>query len=97
MTERFVGYAFEYRFDVHALEHIIRMAECVGQFTSEHVFDLLIARVADGLHPNQYTTRLLEEIRFPSNGNGRQVNPAPSRSQRTIESLANALVAAKAL
>jgi hypothetical protein len=31
------------------------------------------------------------------NGNGRQVNGAASRSQRTIESLANALVAAKAL
>jgi len=31
------------------------------------------------------------------NGNGRQVNGAASRSQRTIESLANTLVAAKAL
>ena len=32
-----------------------------------------------------------------NNGNSRQVSPAASRSQRSIESLANALVAAKAL
>jgi hypothetical protein len=32
-----------------------------------------------------------------NNGNGRQVSTAASRSQRTIESLANALVPAKAL
>jgi hypothetical protein len=102
----------------------------------------------DGLHPNQYATRLLEEIRFPvvasnigavaaaieceartmgvmsayefvlectryaiaddceittffftdgkyrperRNGNGRQVSTTASRSQRTVESLANVL------
>ena len=56
-------------------------------------------------HPNQYATRLLEEISFPSNGNGRQVSRAASRSQRSINSLANAFgkrareyaIAAKAL
>lgn len=49
---------------------------------------------------------LLEEIRFPSqvcacperrNGNRRQVNTAASRSQRTLDSLANALEQANQL
>jgi hypothetical protein len=109
-----------------------------------------VLETPDGLHPNQYATRLVEEINFPivpnsiravaaaieceaktmgtlsgyefvlectgyaiaedceittfffsdgkcrperrNNGNGRQVSTAASRSQRTSESLANALV-----
>ena len=36
---------------------------------------------------NQYATRLPQEISFSSNGNGRQVNPAPSRYPNALSNL----------